>query len=97
LRTVMSSIIRRRRGLIAAIGLSYLRGGLAQPKSSQMGDLRRHSPSAAAKRLSSINIAVIAAAPYHPGRRYSTYLGDDPDNIGRAFPHMRAVVRWIFE
>jgi hypothetical protein len=40
---VMSSIIRRRRGLIAAIGFSCLRGGLAQPKSTQMGDLRRHS------------------------------------------------------
>ena len=40
---ITSSIIRRRRGLIAAIGFSCLRGGLAQPKSSQMGDLLRHS------------------------------------------------------
>jgi hypothetical protein len=41
------SIIRRRRGLIAAIGLSCLRGGLAQPKSSQMGDLQRTAFAAA--------------------------------------------------
>src|SRR5665213_2874302 len=43
LRTVMSSIIRRRRGLLSAIGVSPVCGiGLRQPQSSQTGDLPDH-------------------------------------------------------
>ena len=74
LRTVISSIIRRRRGLIAVIGLSCLRGGLAQPKSSQTGDLPTRT-SSAAQRLSSITVRTPDTVPFP-----TSHFGYDPAN-----------------
>ena len=53
----MSSIIRRRRGLIAAIGLSCLRGWACTTQILSDGRPSAPQPPAAAKRLSSINVA----------------------------------------